>query len=201
MKRLAIFLFSLLVISESQAASIPIEPDNYAENTDLTNVYPGVTLSVDGRPDATVVSINGYDAFNDRNLATTGSLVFGYTPVIAHATGEGKVWDENEYGLLRADFSAATNFVSVDLIYDDDDAGVIYALDSSDNLLASVTAQGDGRGSASPFCPPYCDPFSTVSISRDRCDISYILVGGINSEALFLDNLQYNYVPLQDRYF
>ena len=153
----------------------------------IENAYAGVTLSVSGRPEADVISLNGFDTFNNRNISTTGDNVFGYTPVFGPVPS-GKVWDEVTYGLLRVDFDFSTDFVSIDLIFDDDDIGAIWAYDSFDNLLDSVIAQGDGRG---------LTPSSTVSISRTSNDIAYILAGGVNAEALFLDNLQFNaVVPL-----
>ena len=178
----------LLILSVNTNASIVnIEPDDFLEGTNIENAYTGVTLSVSGRPNADVISINGFDTFNNRNLATTGKNVFGYTPVLGPIIPSGKVWDEATFGLLRADFELSTNFVSIDLLFDDDDIGAIWAYDSFDNLLGLELSVGDGRGP---------NPSSTVSILRKSYDIAYILAGGVNAEALFLDNLQVNVVPV-----
>ena len=183
----SVYLFilsSIFISNTSNAAIIHIEPDSFIDGTNIEAAYAGVTLSVEGRPDAAVFTVDGYDVFNNRNIATSGSLVFGNTPVPS-SVPSGKVWDETTFGLFRADFDYSTNYVQIDLIYDDDDIGGLWAYDSVGNLIESVTASGDGRGSV---------PFTTVSISRQTNDIAYILAGGVNAEALFLDNMQYNAV-------
>jgi PEP-CTERM motif len=103
-----------------------------------------------------------------------------------------KLFDEDAFGLLRVDFASLVNFVSIDLLFDDDDIGLLKAFDSSDNVLETVTGLGDGRGSSSGFCPPFCLPSVTVSISRPSNDIAYILAGGQHGEGLFLDTLQFS---------
>jgi len=184
-------VIALALSANVSAAIVNIEPDGFAAGTNIETVFSGVTLSVEGRPDAEVLAVDSYYVFNpgaiyERHMATTGTLVFGYTPV-GSPISSGQVWDEDTYGMLRADFDVATDFVSIDLIFDDDDTGVLYAFDSVGNLLDTFMASGDGRG---------VTPFVTASISRSSADISYILAGGLNAEALFLDNLQVNAVPV-----
>ncbi|RDH84488.1 MAG: hypothetical protein DIZ80_03140 [endosymbiont of Galathealinum brachiosum] len=188
-------LSSILISHSSNAAIVSVEPDGFVEGTNIETAYAGVTLSVEGRPDATVIAIDGFSSFNSTNIATTGSLVFGYTPPVA-SLPTGQDWDQTTFGLLRADFDVQTDFIQIDLIYNDDDVGGLWAYDSFGNLLDSVIAQGDGRGVSSSFCPPFCDTFTTVSILRETNDIAYILVGGVNAEGLFLDNMQFNAVPV-----
>jgi hypothetical protein len=106
--------------------------------------------------------------------------VFGYSPTLPHATGEGKVWDEDTFGLLRADFKQLADTVEIDLIFDDDDTGVLRAYDACGNLLQTVQASGDGRGPT---------PDATARIVREEPDIAYITAGGVQAEAHFLDNL------------
>ena len=53
-------------------------------------------------------------------------------------------------GILQASFSAPTDLVSIDVIFDDDDTGFLAAYDSAGLLLAEVFGSGDGRG-ATPF--------------------------------------------------
>jgi hypothetical protein len=43
----------------------------------LTNAFSAVTLSMQGRPDRTVIARNGFSPFNGTNIATTGLNVFG----------------------------------------------------------------------------------------------------------------------------
>ena len=121
-----------------------VEPDDFAAGTNIQNVWSGVTLSVEGRADAEVFSIDSYDVNLGRYMATTGTLVFGNTPVLSSALPTGQIWDEATYGLLRVDFDVKTDFVSIDLIYGDDGTGRLSAYDSDGNLLDSITKQGDG---------------------------------------------------------
>ena len=66
------------------------------------------------------------------------------------------------------------------MIFDDDDVGRMRAFDIGGTLLAAI------------ITPDLRDTFLTVSITRPTADIAFVLVGGLNAEAMFLDNLQYN---------
>jgi hypothetical protein len=146
--KLIAYILSCSVFSIAPALAGPlliIKPEG-PEGTDIRNAFRRVTLSVDGDPTREVRAVDGFDAFNGRNPATTGTLVFGYSPTLPHATGEGKVWDEDTFGLLRADFKQLADTVEIDLIFDDDDTGVLRAYDACGNLLQTVQANGDGRG-------------------------------------------------------
>ena len=178
--------------------SIQVEPDDFTVGTNIENAWLGAVLSVEGRADAEVFSVDGYDDNLGTYIATTGTLIFGNTPVINSVIPTGQVWDEATFGLLRADFDVATDSVSIDLIYGADGTGRLSAYDSDGNLLDSITEQGDGRGASSPFCPPFCDPVTPVSIQRTTPDIAYILVGGVGAEPVYLDNMTFNYWPDAD---
>ena len=182
----ALAMVSFIYSLGTSAATAYIEPDYFSSGTDIRTAYPGVVLSVQGRLDSGVFAVDGYSGFNNRNLATTGSMVFGNTPVPS-SIPSGKVWDGGIFGLLRADFNQTTNYVQIDLLFDDDDTGGLWAYDASGNLLESVFALGDGRGATGGYCPPFCDTTARISISRLQNDIAYITAGGIYGEALFLD--------------
>ena len=177
MRLVAIGIITALFFMSAQATLIVAEPDDFALGTELTSAFSSVTLSVEGKPGSVVRAVDGFSAFNGRNIASTGSLVFGQDPVASSAVPQG--WDDS-LGLLRLDFSAVTDFVEIDMIFDDDDVGRMRAFDTFGNLLETV------------ITPDLRDTFLTVSITRSSADIAYILVGGLNAEAMFLDNLQYN---------
>lgn len=170
----------------ANGATVPIEPDSFAAGTDLRGAFPGVTLSVEGKVGVEVRAVNGFSPFNGRNLATTGSLVFGQFPFASTEVPQG--WDEG-LGLLRVDFSRPVDFVKIDLIYDDNDVAALKAFDRYGNFLASFVASGDGRGPTL---------YSVASITRPTADIAYVLAGGIGGEAIFLDNLQVNAAPIPE---
>lgn len=176
--RVTLALMSGLWATLASATAIVAEPDSFPQGTDLRSSFSGITLSVQGKPGVSVSSVDGFSPFNGRNLATTGTRVFGQIPIASTEVPQG--WDHG-LGLLRADFAGPTNFVQVDLIFDDNDDAALWAFDSTGALLASFTASGDGRGPT---------PFVTAAISRVTPDIAYVLAGGVGGEAIFLDNLQ-----------
>ena len=139
-------IFAVLVLSvtamahHARAATILIEPDLFVAGSPLTTAFPGVRLSVEGKSHITVISIDGLIAVGPsagNNLATTGSLVFGQTPAEGpDCCDTGQFWNEDEFGLLRADFETLANTVSIDFYFDDDDVGSLRGYDSLGNLLA-----------------------------------------------------------------
>ena len=182
----AALIAGLWLAPSAHATPFVYEPDDFAIGTALTHAVLGVTLTVSGRPDAVVLVRDGFSAFNGRNVATTGTRVFGNQPAFPPLP-DGQVWDEGLYSLLRVDFALPTDFVQIDLIFDDDDVGILRAYDINGILLGSSVGAGDGRGSV---------PFVTAMIARAVADIAYITAGGVGGEALLLDNLHFNlYAP------
>lgn len=153
---IALLIGFIPTIAVSGTIITAAEPDTFPVGTNIQAAFPNITLTVESDPSREVVCIDGYDLFNGRNLATTGDLVFGYFPTLPHATGQGKVWDEDTFGLLRADFERLVGFVEIDAIYDDDDDAILSAYDRCGNLLQTTTASGDGR---SP------NPYSTLELT------------------------------------
>lgn len=180
-----------LVLLSSRVFAGSLDADFRPEGTVLTYAFRGVTLTVAGGSGGTVVSKNGFDTFNNRNLATTGRRVFGYEPPKAPIMS-GKVWDER-LGLLRADFASPVSKVQIDVICDDDDEGALWAYDAAGNLIGFASASCDGREDVR---------YATVSIHAIRPVISYVTAGGLGAEALFLDNLRYSrFAPDVQRHY
>ena len=101
-----------------------------------------------------------------------------------------KTWSQiASCGILRADFSALTDFVSIEVIFDDDDIGFIAAFDSTGQLLDQLTGSGDGRG---------VPPFATLTLTRSTRDIAFVTTGGLNSEGIYLDNLRFEGYPVPE---
>ena len=173
MKRLTISLLAVAFATSAHATLISVEPDAFNLGDDLTNAFGGVTLiSVNG---GVVIAGDGVSPFNNANLATTGTLVF-------RNTNNPFGWDES-LGLLRVNFDQLISYVQIDLLFDDDDVGALWAFDDAGSLLETFVGSGDGRGPV---------PFVTASISRSNAEIAYVLAGGVSAEALLLDNLQYS---------
>lgn len=195
----SLIVLALVVGGSHGGRAAPIlvhaEPDSAAIGTDLTGFFPGATLSVVGdgsEADAstqTVIAESGFSSFNDANLATTGSLVFGKRPFSpGGCVGcSSAVWNELAFNLLRVDFATPTDTVQLDLIFRDDDVAFLRVFDASDNLLEEFIRSGDGRADNVGE-----EPFFTVTAVRGSPDIAYVLAGGLGGEGAFLDNLQYN---------
>lgn len=147
-----------------------IDPDNYAEGSDLSNVIPGVTLSVVASNGATPTGETVRSATASGFAASTGSRLF--------ARGGSQSWNSSS-NWLRADFSIAVSEVSIDVIGNDSfDPGILRAYNASGVLLEEV------RGfSTSPGNPQH------LSITRGQADIAYILAAGIGGDTAALDNL------------
>lgn len=135
MKRLS--LFAVMLASALQPAVsvagliLNVDSDAYAEGTDIRNGYAGITLTILDETSTAVFARSGYSGFVKRNIAITGTLGFGQPlgPGTAEFDNE-KLFDEVNFGLLRADSASFVSFVSIDLLFDDDDIGLLRAFDS-----------------------------------------------------------------------
>ncbi|MCC6125070.1 MAG: M36 family metallopeptidase, partial [Pirellulales bacterium] len=143
-----------------------VEPDDYAVGTALTNVVPGVALSVQGAT-ATVTS-------QTASYHSTGTRVF--------ARGTTLTWSSTVF--LRADFAAPVSSVSLDLAADDsNDPGFLKAYNSAGVLLQDLQTTA----------PPYPTPgYLTMTITRPTADIAYVVAGGQSGQAVYLDHLVVN---------
>lgn len=178
---IAASLFAVCGSAYGQVTSV--DADSFAAGTVLTNAFSGVTLSVIAGPNSpsgasyVVVGVDGYSGYNARNIATTGTLVFSAYPIPLNAPPQG--W-EVDGRLFRADFANPTDWVSIDLIADDDDSGELRAFNVKGEHLGIVST---GNIFASAF---------TATITRPTADIAYITAAGTPGESMFLDNLRYN---------
>jgi hypothetical protein len=186
-----VLVVATLLASPAHGTLIVADPDDYAAGTDLRTAFTGITLSVEGNSTAVVRSLDG--TFQDgpsagTNVASTGTSVFGHD-VTGSSINQDDFYRNWEIGiagttpsvLFRVDFDYLTDFVSVDMIADDDDAFMLWAYGTDGTLLDTFSSGSFAMTSM------------TGSISRSLSDISYVLVGGIAGEGGALDNLQYNY--------
>jgi hypothetical protein len=157
------------------AWAVVVEPDAYPAGTDISNAFPGVTLStVDSDlGDPRVFALQPPEPY----WASTGELVFG------HAGDYGVHWVMDtipgfRYGALRADFSPAAVSFSVDIIGNDaSDYGQLNAYDATGNLLLSLQTEDLSAGAV-----------ETLSASGVG-DISYVIAGGLLTDTVCLDNI------------
>ncbi|MEM9825059.1 MAG: CARDB domain-containing protein [Planctomycetota bacterium] len=146
-----------------------IEPDDYPVGSDLTNVIPGVTLTVAnsaGVPNGQIVQSVTAGSF----ASSTGSRIF--------SRDGNPSWNSNS-AWLRADFANPVSEVSIDVIGDDSsDPGLLRAFDASGNLLQEVVGFNTSTGNP-----------QTLSINRSSADIALILASGRGGDTAGLDNL------------
>ena len=176
MKKTLICAVVAMVFAVSGLASgtvIVIDPDAFPDGADISNVFPGVTLSATGSTPATstVFSITN-------SISSTGTQVFGH---------DGEY--DNYWGLVsgtsfeasfRSDFDSLVKFVSLDFIPNDSyDPGILQAFNSAGVLLDRVDTPGNsGSGSV-----------ETATISRAMPDISYVLASTPRGVSIFLDHM------------
>ena len=182
MVKYAALLFGLLcIVGPAMAETAIADPGEFSLGTDLTNVFGGVTLTVHGENNTTVVSGSGFNLIAARNIASTGSRTFHQTTAteVGGDVQPSGAWGEVVHGLLKATFDNPTNFVAVDVICDDNDIGFLRAFDRRGEFLSQSIASCSGG------------TFVTTRIDRPISDISFVLVGGENLGAVWLDNLQF----------
>ena len=176
-----------------KALIISVDPDAQPHGTDISNFFPGVTLSSHGDWPA----VPQVYSVKDTKYASTGDHVFGYdydgTLLFGGWFGYWEnIDDPGASGVqagFQADFASPVSYVSIDIIPNNGyDPGVLSAYDSSDTLLDSYTTYGDsGIGTA-----------ESAYISRSSADIAYITATGATGESVYLDNLQYSVTPVPE---
>jgi hypothetical protein len=171
-------LIVLVSIGLASALAVPaqgvtfIEPDAFANGTDISAAFPNVSLSALGLASPAVFS-------RTSATASTGTRVFGNT------YSSNTLWGSAPGITYRADFGNLANFVSIDVIPNNGfDPATLSAYDSGGTLLASFTTSGV-TGAGVP---------EVASISRATPDISYVTVFH-PANNYYLDNLQVTMVP------
>ena len=149
------------VLGHIGPGSATVEPDDYFAGTALTNVVPGVTLTVEGDSNPVTAQV--------APLSSTGTQTFG----------DGPDWYWWSGASLRADFATPVASVSIDLVpyYTYYQQGFLQAYDSSGHLLQDVEATAPYPG------------FYTMTVSSSSNDIAYILAGAQSNQYIMLDHL------------
>lgn len=184
---MAVGLSLIVGVTVGHADLIVADADGFADGTDISTAFAGVTLSsipfalfgLDGNVYSLTPSNPGW--------ASTPSSVFGNN--LGGMDGNGipleEVWYDSSFYGFRADFSNLANSVSIDIIGNNgSDFGFLEAYDSGGVLLASVV---------SPVLTS--TQVYTATINQPSFDISYIIAGGFSGDSVHLDNLRGNVVP------
>jgi hypothetical protein len=168
----------LLLVTASMAfaeVEVVVEPDDYPAGTEISHLFPGVTLSTVNSDlgDPSVFALVPPKPY----WASTGELVFG------HAGNYPAHWVMDtvspfRYGALRADFLPPVQSVTLDFIGNDaSDYGQLTAYDAGGTLLASLQTGLLTSGEVEAL---------TVA---NLGDISYIIAGGLLADTVCLDHM------------
>ncbi len=167
-------------------AQTVVEPDNYADGTNISTAVSGITLS-------TINSGGTNSVFS--TLVSPGEASTG-TQVFSDSKGHPYFYfsSPTDGFLFRADFASPTNFVSLDFINNDvaidTDFGRLEAFDASGNLVSDLTTgvlQKPGD-------------FQTLTATSGSNNISYILAGGdyLTKDDVNLDHLVFGSAPVPE---
>jgi hypothetical protein len=173
------FIFALLCCASVASAVTIIDPDAFPAGTDISNAFPGVTLST---RDGVAPGINARSVTSEFDAsATTGTLAFAHD-------GGNTTWGNGQFEFLRADFVGGATSVSLDFFANDiggDSNAQLLAFDAADMLLDSDLVA---------FVP--FDDFVTLTVSAPN--IAYVAAYWdelVRSQNGGLDNLVYERVP------
>jgi hypothetical protein len=150
-----------------------IEPDAFATGTDISNAFPGVTLSALGQANQSVFSLSS-------SPTSTGTRVFGNSE-------DGHEWGNGFNQGMRVDFTAPTDYVQIDIIGNDSsDTGRLLAFNAGGTLLDTFTTGNLALGAV-----------AVASIARASTDIAWVIATGSANEfdSISLDNLQFGRIP------
>lgn len=180
----------LLICFPATAGLFTLEPDDFATGQELTNVLPGVTLSVANG--SGVVQTNDFVGAFPGAYPSTGRLVFGRYIAAYVPDDNWFLTDIFVHSVFRADFSPTVAGVSIDAIrsYSSGEFAAILAYDAAGTLLDTAVVRLDATGTS-----------KTAVVMRPSADIAYVLAGGYPVVSgppyhiVALDRLQFDVQP------
>jgi hypothetical protein len=179
-------LSAVLALGLSFAVSatiVSVDPDAFFTGTDISEAYPGVTLSVTGEQVDSGVS-------SPRMFSLVG--VSATTGVNLFASSGSQGWTEDVL-VFRVDFVKPAKTFSIDVIGRHGEVGIVRAFDDNGVEVGSYTTQPIRLAE---FLPGAAYPFEVASIAPATENISYVLVYGTReSGSVRLDNINYEPVP------
>ena len=164
------FIFFCVAPATGYSQLITIEPDDFAEGTDLRQISPLVTMSVFTSAGQTTFSVTSN--FDGMGLASTGEMVFGHANV--------PFW--NAERRLNLDFTDLISEVSLDFNGDfslDPPVGILEIYDSQNNLIDFIETN------------PLSGSPETLTLTRGQGDIARAVAYSNNGPFLRLDNLSF----------
>ena len=186
LRTVLLLLVGLTVVARGAAAlSIVVDPDSYPSGTDISNAFPGVTLSAIGpgwsNPSGSVFSVDPSTHPTEPFTASTGTQSFG--------TDDGLYWHifyVPGWLELRVDFALSAGQVTVDFISNNSaDSGYLRAYDSGGSLLDTYTTASLSLNQV-----------ETATVSSGSYDIAYVLASGFGGgSSIGIDHLTAEVIP------
>lgn len=177
-----ILVIGLLSPLKVTAEIITIDPDEFADGTDISNAFKGISLSTTGS-DSTGAVFSRTDGHSSTGSQTFGNnATNGAVPDLVWFEGDGFDGLPSPTGsILRVDFDVSTDFVAIDIINQDSfDGGILRAFDSIGTEIDSDTSTVTG-------------PSVELSISTSTANIAYVTIAGNSAQdSVHLDNFQFN---------
>lgn len=165
-----------ICIPTASALTVTVEPDDFADGIDISELLPGISLSAVGGYD----NLDGSVYVSPDGLASTGTNVF------ANNLSFERQWylDDTRGFALRADFTSPADTVAIDIIGDDpDDIGTLTAYNAAGEIIETVTT-----------APLNTGQIFTAQINAGAFEIAYIIAGG-QGNTVHLDNLTVSLIP------
>jgi hypothetical protein len=194
-------VLSVCVAASARADIITINPNAHAVGTDLSHLFPGVSMA-----QLTQTAGSTYNPVSSAVMATpdyygdaVGSLVMGGGGILegyqtcyaasqtgGSAPGACGSWNS----ALELTFDGPANFVTITAAWLSDGPGML-AYDSAGNMIGSCFSPfGPGGAGSSGLCDAYIIPnnsvgnLSTVTIARAEGDIARVVFGGLIGRAM-----------------
>ena len=172
-----VVLFVSLFSGHAYSQLVVIEPDDFAEGTDLREINPLVSMVVTTSSFETPFAVTANA--DNMGLASTGTMVFGHANV--------PFW--NGERRLQLDFNTLVSEISIDVNGDftlDPEIGILEIYNSDDVLLDVVETN------------PLSGVPVTLSLSRQQGDIARAVAYASNGPFLRLDNLSFSVAPIPE---
>ena len=190
-------VLSLCFAASARADIITIDPNAHAIGTDLSNLFPGVSMAqltqtaggtYNPVRSAVLVSSDYYgDAVGGSLVMGGGGILEGYRECYAASLSGGSAAGAcNSWGTaLELTFDGPANFVTITAAWLSDGPGML-AYDSAGNMIGSCFSPfGPGAAGSSGLCDAFIIPhnsagnLSTVTVARAQGDIARVVFGGV----------------------
>lgn len=169
----------LLTLATTPALSAEIDANNFAQGTDVSNIDPTMTLSLERVLGA------GNVTFSPVIVGTNCGILLPTTPcgnILASTNSldslspTGTVISSTGLAALRADFNTSIYEIDVSAVNNSSDPLTLFVYDTQGNLIGNPFYRATSVSQGEPFTSTFNDTFSS-SVA-----IGSVLIGGISAQ-------------------